>query len=131
MEAVAQSVELNSSAEVLSRRRVPSSMSPVALEITLLLGDPAARHVDDWRQEIDRVSDEVEAAVMGIGEVVGYDYNYAAREVTLLVGGEDADRSVSIAVPLVQALNPLPGSFYTVGDADRHEETESPARVSL
>lgn len=68
---------------------------------------------------------------MGIGEVVGYDYNYEAREVTFFVGGEDADRLVSIAVPLVQAMNPLPGSFYTVGDTDRHEDAEPPARVSL
>jgi hypothetical protein len=103
-------------------------MSPVALEITLLF---AAGQVADWQQEVDRLSDEVEAAVMGIGEVVGYDRSPEAHEVTLFIGGEDADRLVSIALPLVQAMKPLPGSFYTVSDADRHGDTEPPARVSL
>ena len=41
-------------------------MSAVAIEITLLLTDATPRG-------IERLSDEVEAAVMGTGEVVGYD----------------------------------------------------------
>jgi hypothetical protein len=71
----------------------------------------AAGQVADWQQEIDRLSHDVEAAVMGIGEVVGYDCSPKAHEVTLFVGGEDAERLVSIALPLVQAMKPLPGSF--------------------
>jgi len=99
-------------------------MSPVAIEITLLLADATPRG-------IERLSDEVEAAVMGIGEVVGYDYIHEPPEVTLILGGDDADRLLSIALPLARALGPLPGSYYTVGDADRHDETESAPRVSL
>lgn len=106
-------------------------MSRVALDITLLLADPATRQVDDWQREIDRLWDDVEAAVMGIGEVVGYDYSYETHELTLLVGGDDADRLMSIALPLAKAMDPLPGSYYTVSDADRHDETEAPARVGL
>jgi hypothetical protein len=84
----------------------------VVVEITLLLAAG-----QNWQQEIDRLSDQVEAAVMGIGEVVGYDYSLEANEVTLLVGGEDADRLVSLALPMVHAMKPLRGSSYTVTDA--------------
>ena len=85
---VAQRVASNGSAVVLRGVGFQSPMSPVALEITLLF---AAGLVADWPQEIDRLSDEVEAAVMGIGEVVGYDCSPEAHEVTLLIGGEHAE----------------------------------------
>jgi hypothetical protein len=106
-------------------------MSPVALDITLLLPDPTMRDDDDWVPESDRLWDEIEAAVMGVGEVVGYDHRHEAREVTLLLGGDDADRLLSIVLPLVRAMDPLPGSFYTVRDAERHDDGDPPARVNL
>jgi hypothetical protein len=103
-------------------------MSAVILEVAVRLADAPRVEGDVGDQAVNRLADEVEAAIMGIGEVVGYDYD-GASDFVLFVGGDDADRLVAIVMPLVKALVPLPGSYYTVGAADPEDLAGPPTRI--
>ena len=105
-------------------------MSGMALEFHARLADPAAVEGDAGKA-IERMADEVEAAIMGIGDVVGCDYDYATGEFALYLGGANPDRLITIAVPLMRAVGLLPGSYYTVEGADQDDRTEPPARIGF
>jgi hypothetical protein len=106
-------------------------MREMALEFHARLSDLAAVEGDVGPEPIDRLADKVEAAIMGIGDVVGYDYDYDTGEFALFLGGDNPDRLITIAVPLVRAMGLLPGSYYTVDGADQDDRTEPPARISF
>jgi hypothetical protein len=106
-------------------------MSEITLGLHAHLADRAAAEGDVSWEAIERLADRVDAAIMGIGEVVGCDYDYETGEFALLLGGDDPDRLITIAVPLVRTMGLLPGSYYTVEGPDQGDRTEPPPRISF
>ena len=91
------------------------SSGPVVIEIVLHLSDVPRDERDERQRAIDRLSDDIERGVMGIGELVGYDHAPRENRLKLHLGADEPDRVIAIALPLVRAaLSPLPGSHYSV-----------------
>jgi hypothetical protein len=106
-------------------------MREFALEFHARLADRAAADRDVSWETIERLADRVEAAIMGIGDVVGFDYDYDTGEFALFLGGDNPDRLIPIVVPLVRAIGLRPGSYYTVEGADQDDRTEPPPRIGF
>jgi hypothetical protein len=90
-------------------------MSSVVVEVTLRLPEACTGSVDLAQEMADRLADELELGVMGIGELVGYDLDFQTWVLRFIVHGEDASRLVSLVLPLARTLQPAEGSYYAVG----------------
>jgi hypothetical protein len=90
-------------------------MTAVVIEIVLDLLVVPQDERDERKRVIQRLSEDIERDVMGIGEVVGYDHPSLENRLVLHLGADDPDRVIAIALPLARAaLRPLPGSYYSV-----------------
>jgi hypothetical protein len=104
-------------------------MSSVVVEVTLRLPGASARSVDVAQEAADRLADEIELGVMGIGDLVGYDLDFQAGVLRLIVHGEDASRLVPLVLPLARTLQPAEGSYYTVRALFPDDQSPPPERI--
>jgi membrane dipeptidase len=95
---------------------------PVEAEISVTLQlDP--EQADAHEERVDALADELERALMGVGDMVGWDLDLERHRAVLHGGGPEARRLAEAALPvLLRSDVPQAGSYLIVRDVDGSEE---------
>lgn len=88
-----------------------------AVQIEAQISPPDGLEAERWLSLLESVADEVELAVMGIGDCVGWDYfpdRIPHPVAVYYFSSEYPERVVDVVLPILEPLEITKGSYYSI-----------------